>query len=102
MISSRINTSVTFFQNIDDNFIRVATTIKNYDDSRAIGTKIPEDSDVFNKIMENEAYFGRIFIVNRWYISTYSPIFDNTGAIKGIINLGIPEEAEFIAEAQSE
>ena len=102
LISDRVKTSVTFFQKIDDSFIRVATTIKNYDDSRAIGTKIPEDSDLYKKIIENETFFGRIFIVNRWYVSAYGPIFNETGSIIGVINLGVPEEEEFIEETQSE
>jgi methyl-accepting chemotaxis protein len=97
-ISQRTNTSVSFFQNVNDEFIRVSTTIKNYDETRAFGTIIPADSEVYRAIINKESFYGRIFIVNSWYISIYEPVIDNTGNIVGIMNLAIPEEMEEMSE----
>ena len=93
-ICKKINTSVSFFQKIGKDFLRVSTTVQNYDATRALGTVIKRDSDIYNTINNKESFYGRIFIVNRWYISVYDPIIDITGNIIGCINLAIAEEME--------
>jgi methyl-accepting chemotaxis protein len=98
MISKRINTSVTIFQTTENSLIRVATTVRNFDNSRAIGTVIPSDSKIYQTVMAKKDYFGRAFVVNRWYVAVYKPLVDETGYIFGVIYLGIPEEAELTEE----
>jgi len=93
-ISKKTNTSVTIFQTIDDALIRVATTVRNFDDTRAIGTIITKESKVFQTVMTGRVYFGRAFVVNKWYVAVYKPIVDETGYILGAIYLGIPEEMQ--------
>ena len=93
-ISSTVSSSVTFFQLYDDKLIRVATTVKNFDDRRAIGTVIDSSSDVYKSIVRNEIFYGRAFVINRWYVALYAPICDSTGGIIGCFYLGIEEQAE--------
>ncbi|OHD23392.1 MAG: hypothetical protein A2Y34_18710 [Spirochaetes bacterium GWC1_27_15] len=93
-ISKRTNTSVTIFQVAEDCLIRVATTVRNFDNSRAIGTIIPSENNIYKTVMDRKEYFGRAFVVNRWYVAVYKPIIDETGFIFGVIYLGIPEEME--------
>jgi len=93
-ISKRTNASVTIFQVTDDKLVRVATTVRNFDNTRAVGTVITSESQVYKTIMERKDYFGRAFVVNKWYVSVYKPILDETGYIFGVIYLGIPEEME--------
>ena len=81
-ISRHTNSSVTFFQPYDDMLVRVATTVRNFDDSRAIGTTIPASSPVYKSVMERGiTYIGRAFVVNRWYVAVYQPIKDETGFV---------------------
>ena len=93
-ISKKTGTSVTIFQSIEDGLIRVATTVRNFDNSRAIGTKIGADSKIYRTVMEKETYFGRAFVVNTWYVAVYKPIVDETGYIFGVLYMGIPEVEE--------
>ena len=93
-ISKRTNTSVTIFQVADDLLVRVATTVRNFDNTRAIGTAITSESPVYKTVMQRKEYFGRAFVVNKWYVAVYKPIVDETGYIFGVIYLGIPEEME--------
>ncbi|HBD93251.1 MAG: hypothetical protein A2015_15140 [Spirochaetes bacterium GWF1_31_7] len=95
-ISKIATCSFTIFQLSDNNLIRVATTVKNFDNSRAVGSYIDESTDVFQKIVNGQTYFGRVFVVNRWYVAVYSPIIDSTNKILGAIYLGLPEENEFL------
>jgi len=93
-IAERTGTSVTIFQTVEDGLIRVATTIKNFNNTRAVGTKIGTDSKVYKTVMGKETYFGRAFVVNTWYVAVYKPIIDETGYIFGVLYMGIPEEDE--------
>lgn len=94
-ISQRTNASVTFFQPLDNELIRVATTVRNFDDTRAIGTTISESSPIYQTVMkEGKIYFGRAFVVNRWYVAVYKPIKDETGFVTGVLYLGLPETME--------
>jgi methyl-accepting chemotaxis protein len=93
-ISRQTNTSVTIFQTVEDSLLRVATTVRNYDNSRAIGTSIGSESQVYQTVMARNVYYGRAFVVNRWYVAVYRPIIDETGYILGVLYLGLPEEME--------
>ena len=97
-ISKRTNTSVTIFQPIENALIRVSTTVRNFDDTRAIGTIVSSENEVYDTVMKKEEYYGRTFVVNRWYVAAYKPILDETGFILGILYLGISEDTEYDME----
>ncbi|HOJ65312.1 MAG TPA: Cache 3/Cache 2 fusion domain-containing protein [Spirochaetota bacterium] len=99
-ISKKTNTSVTIFQTIEDALIRVATTVRNFDNTRAIGTLITKDSKVYQTVLSGKEYFGRAFVVNKWYVAVYKPIMDETGYVLGAIYLGIPEEIELAKDSK--
>jgi hypothetical protein len=91
-VSQTLGTEMTVFQFFDDKLMRVATTIKNFDGSRAVGTSIDRDDEIYKKIIAGEKYFGRSFVVNQWYVVIYSPIFDSMGTPLGAFYLGLPDE----------
>ena len=93
-ISTALSVSVTIFQFIENNLIRIATTVNNYDMTRAIGTLIDNSSPIYKNIIEGKSYYGRAFVVNRWYVASYSPLYDKKKNIIGAIYLGIPEDIE--------
>lgn len=91
-VSQTLGSEMTVFQFFDDKLMRVATTIKNFDGSRAVGTSIDRDDEIYKKIIAGEKYFGRSFVVNQWYVAIYSPIFDSMGTPLGAFYLGLPDE----------
>ena len=94
-ISKKIKCSVTLMQPSDDCLVRVATTVRNFDNSRAIGTIIDKDSEVYKKVVdERSVFYGRAFVINRRYVAVYKPIMDETGFVDMVLYLGIPEETE--------
>ncbi|HPO50659.1 MAG TPA: methyl-accepting chemotaxis protein, partial [Spirochaetota bacterium] len=58
-ISKSISASVTILQLTDAGLLRVSTTVRSFDDSRAFGTIIDTERPVYNKILNGEDYFGR-------------------------------------------
>jgi len=99
-ISKSVSTSVTILQLVDNGLVRVSTTVRSFDDSRAIGTLIDANSPVYQKIIKGEDYFGRAFVVNRWYIAFYKAIYNDKGKIIGALYLGLPEDMELNDEQQ--
>ncbi|MCK4799165.1 MAG: Cache 3/Cache 2 fusion domain-containing protein [Spirochaetes bacterium] len=102
IISRRTNSSSSFFQRLDNMFIRVTTTVKKYDGCRAIGTIIKPDHKIYRKMINGTMHYERGFVVNRWYIGVYKPIIDQTGYVLGALYLGMPEESELLKETTKE
>ncbi|MBP5706772.1 MAG: Cache 3/Cache 2 fusion domain-containing protein, partial [Spirochaetales bacterium] len=100
-IAEKTNTSVTIFQPTEDSIVRVATTVRNFDDTRAVGTVIGKDSKVYQSVIQRKEYFGRAFVVNRWYVAVYKPILDETGYLLGVLYLGLPEDETEEEEQQN-
>jgi methyl-accepting chemotaxis protein len=90
-ISRITHAKATIFQKFDSGFIRISTTVLKSDGSRAVGTYIPESSPVVQAIKKGEAFKGRAFVVDDWYLTTYHP-FTINGKIAGMLFVGIPEK----------
>ena len=79
--------TVTIF--MDD--VRISTNVKNSDGSRAVGTRI--SAEVYSKVFEQgKVWLDKAFVVNNWYLSGYSPIYDIDNRVVGILYVGILEE----------
>ena len=83
--------TATIFQKIDAGYLRVSTNVKKLDGSRAVGTYIPNDSEVIQTIEQGKTYRGRAFVVNAWYLTAYEPI-QIDGEIVGILYVGVQEK----------
>ncbi len=79
--------TATIFQ--DD--VRISTNVLNTDGTRAIGTRVA--ADVYNQVVTQEQpWIGRAYVVNNWYITAYEPIKNISGAVIGILYVGILEQ----------
>jgi len=90
-ITELTGATVTVFQPIDGGLLRVSTSVRKKDGSRATGTYIPEDSPVYQAVMKGESFTGRAFVVDDWYISRYDPIYDAEGEIVIVLYVGVPQ-----------
>lgn len=90
----------TVFQRINNagDMLRVATNVVKKDGTRAIGTYIPhtnpdgKPNPVISTVLKGQTFNGRAYVVDRWYITTYEPIFDADQNIVGVLYVGIPQE----------
>jgi two-component system, NtrC family, sensor kinase len=68
--------------------IRVATNVVDSEGRRAIGTQV--SSEVYRRVFEEgKTWVDEAFVVNNWYLSGYSPIFDIDHKPLGILYVGI-------------
>ena len=99
-VSSLVGGSCTIFQRINKagDMLRIATSVKNLDGTRALGSYIPAinpnglPNPVIEKILKGETYSGRAYVVNAWYVTAYEPLFDAQGNVNGILFAGNIEQ----------
>jgi methyl-accepting chemotaxis protein len=47
---------------------------------------------VVSEVLQGKTFRGRAFVVNKWYITAYEPIYDPDQSIVGVLYVGIPQE----------
>jgi len=77
----------TIFAISGDDFVRVSTSLKKEDGSRAMGTFLGKKSPAYESIMKQQRYVGMAKLFGKNYITSYSPIVED-GKILGILFIG--------------
>ncbi len=93
--------TATVFQRMNDqgDMLRVATTVRNQQGVRAIGTFVPavnpdgQPNPVVAKVLKGERYVGRAFVVDAWYLTAYEPLRDSSGRVQGMLYVGVRHDA---------
>jgi two-component system NtrC family sensor kinase len=71
--------------------VRIATNVTDNKGNRAIGTRISRK--VYQHVIEEgKVWIKKAFVVNDWYLSGYTPIYDIHGEVIGSLYVGILEE----------
>lgn len=74
---------------LDD--IRVSTNVVRSDGHRSVGTQV--SSKVYESVFDRgEDWVDRAFVVSRWFLAAYTPIYDTNNSIIGILYVGVPQE----------
>lgn len=100
-VQNLTDTTCTVFQRMNGHgdMLRVATNVLKKDGSRAIGTYIPsinpdgKPNPVISTVLKGQTFTGRAYVVNKWYITAYEPIYDAEKNIVGILYVGVPQES---------
>jgi two-component system NtrC family sensor kinase len=70
--------------------VRISTNVMTKENKRAIGTTLSKE--VYDRvIVEGKDWVGRAFVVDDWYITTYTPIYDMNTNLIGILYVGLLE-----------
>jgi uncharacterized coiled-coil DUF342 family protein len=99
-VMEQLDVTGTIFQRMNDSgdMLRISTNVQKDDGTRAIGTYIPAKNPggapnpVVASVLKGETYRGIAFVVNRWYITAYEPLFDENREVVGILYVGVPME----------
>jgi len=89
--SNNGKTVATMFLFQNGEYVRVATTLKKDDGSRAIGSVLEPGSDASNALKAGHQFSGYITVYSKLHMTTYLPVsFDNgtRGAIVAAIDYG--------------
>jgi two-component system NtrC family sensor kinase len=70
--------------------VRISTNVMTKENKRAIGTTLSKE--VYDRvIIEGRDWVGRAFVVDDWYITTYTPIYNINKNLIGILYVGLLE-----------
>lgn len=91
----------TIFQKMNDagDMLRVATSVRNPQGKRAVGTFIPAvnpdgtPNAVVTTVSLGTPYTGRAFVVDDWYQTIYKPLKNPFDDVIGMVYVGIPEKS---------
>jgi methyl-accepting chemotaxis protein-2 (aspartate sensor receptor) len=83
----------TVFVKQGNDFIRISTSLKKEDGSRAIGTKLDVAHPGYKKVLNGEEYVGKAKLFGKDYMTKYIPIKHN-GTVIGILFIGFDITAE--------
>lgn len=95
-ISEANRGTATFFRWKEDkkDFVRIATTVKKPDGTRAVGTFLGQGGKVYPYMLRKQAYRGIAIILGEPYQTGYLPIIDTMGQPVGILYIGVGKLAE--------
>ncbi|MFM0361455.1 methyl-accepting chemotaxis protein [Paraburkholderia sediminicola] len=84
----------TVFARSGDDFVRVTTSLKKQDGSRAIGTLLDRKGPAYGLIMANKSYTGLAALFGKRLITEYRPITDASGRVIGALFVGVNVDKE--------
>jgi methyl-accepting chemotaxis protein len=83
----------TVFVKDGDDFVRITTSLKKEDGTRAYGTNLDKEHPAYQKLKQNEAYTGLATLFGKQYMTHYAPIVRN-GQTIGVLFIGYDASKE--------
>ncbi|MEH6442816.1 MAG: methyl-accepting chemotaxis protein [Oceanospirillaceae bacterium] len=80
--------TATVFMRVDDDFLRVSTSLRKADGTRAFGTLLGKAHPGYKKLLNGEKYQGTAFLFGRNYMANYIPFKNDAGKVIGILYVG--------------
>jgi hypothetical protein len=87
-VQKEVGGTATIFVKSGDQFVRVATNVKNDDGSRFTGTTLDPRGQAMAAIAKGESYFGEADILGSSYVTGYEPIREASSNVIGIYYVG--------------
>jgi methyl-accepting chemotaxis protein len=91
--------TVFAFDPAKDDFVRVTTSVKRPDGTRAVGTTLGKASAAFEPVRRGQTFLGEAKIFEVPYLAVYMPVFDRGNRVVGILFAGV-KKAEVGAAAE--
>ena len=83
----------TVFAKKGDDLIRVTTSLKKENGSRAIGTPLDHKHPAYGALQAGQAYVGRAMLYGKPYMTRYEPIRNTQGQVIGALFVGFDTTA---------
>ena len=78
----------TVFARQGDNFVRIATTLKNDKGERTVGTSLVTTHPAFSLIKSGKTYTGPATLFGQEYMTHYTPLLDAAGQVHFLLLSG--------------
>jgi len=77
----------TIFERRGDDYVRISTSVKREDGSRAVGTKLDRNHPAYPLLLQGKPYTGRAVLFGKAYMTEYRPL-DLGGQQRGVLFVG--------------
>ncbi|WP_293760016.1 methyl-accepting chemotaxis protein [uncultured Aquitalea sp.] len=81
--------AATFFVRDGDRFVRIASSLKKEDGSRAVGTSLDSSHPAYALLKQGQEYTGPARLFGRDYMTHYRPLKDAAGQVVGAAFTGV-------------
>ena len=78
----------TIFEKKGEDFLRIATSLKKEDGSRALGTTLDRGHPAYPLLLKGETYIGKATLFGKDYMTKYVPVKDGSGNVIGVYFIG--------------
>jgi methyl-accepting chemotaxis protein len=78
----------TIFEKKGEDFLRIATSLKKEDGSRAVGTTLDRNHPAYQFLLKGETYIGKATLFGKDYMTKYVPVKDGSGNVIGAYFIG--------------
>ncbi len=78
----------TIFARRGDDFERIATSVRQANGERAVGTKLARTSPAYAEAAAGRRYVGRAVLFGTPYMTVYEPVRDAAGQVVGVLFIG--------------
>ena len=79
----------TVFVRSGDDFIRISTSLKKEDGSRAIGTALDRTHPAYQGLLNGEEFVGKASLFGKDYMTKYVPVKDSSGKVIAVLFIGL-------------
>jgi hypothetical protein len=79
----------TVFARSGDDFVRVTTSLRKQDGSRAVGTQLGRDHPAYQQLLAGKPYVGRAVLFGAEYVTRYEPVRDARGETIAVLFVGM-------------
>jgi methyl-accepting chemotaxis protein len=79
----------TVFVRSGEDFVRVSTSLKKEDGSRAIGTGLDRNHPAYQGLLKGDEYVGKATLFGKDYMTKYVPVKDGQGKVIAVLFIGL-------------
>ncbi len=81
--------AATVFLRTGDDFVRIASSLKKEDGSRAVGTSLDRNHPAYAGLLKGDDYVGKATLFGKDYMTKYLPIKDGEGKVIAVLFIGL-------------
>ncbi len=90
LLTEQTGSVATIFERVGDDFLRISTSLRKEDGSRAFLTTLDHDHPAYKRLLAGEEYIGPAILFGKDYMTVYEPMKSEDGKVVGAWFLGYP------------
>lgn len=90
LLTEQTGSVATIFERIGDDFLRISTSLRKEDGSRAFLTNLDRNHPAYKRLLAGQEYIGPAVLFGKDYMTIYEPIKSEDGKVVGAWFIGYP------------